>query len=183
MSADPLAPLITRARKRLGLSQQQLAAKVGVSVNTLGDLERGRRPRVALETVYRIMEITGISAVFRTPDGLSAEVGSDHVTEERAARAAVRRATWEGGVVPLHTSEPPAVHGSPESRLRALTEMTRSAYAVAAAGEAVLDRRADTPCKATNKKRALAAARAGDAAGRPRPAPRGTPTERRASGR
>nr|MBA3890672.1 helix-turn-helix transcriptional regulator [Gemmatimonadaceae bacterium] len=87
MLPDPLAPLIARARKRLGLSQQQLAEKVGVSVNTLGELERGKRPRVALETVYRIMEITGISAVFRTPDGVSAEIRPGHAASaERAAR-------------------------------------------------------------------------------------------------
>lgn len=172
MRADPLAPLISHARKRLGLSQQQLAAKVGVSVNTLGELERGKRPRVALETVYRIMEITGISALFHTPDGLSAEIRPGPATSaERAARAAARRATWHGGVVPSHVSEPPTAHGSAASRLRALSEITGSAYALAAAGDTARSRRG------------IKTARADGTPRRPRSTPRGAPVERRAGGR
>ncbi|CAN5178350.1 hypothetical protein BH09GEM1_BH09GEM1_40840 [soil metagenome] len=134
MPPDSLAQLITSARKRLGLSQQQLASRVGVSVNTLGEIERGHRPRVALDTIYRIMDVTGISAVFRAPDGLSAEVRPRLAPDERAARAVARRATWTGGVVAAHTAEPPTASGSPAARLRALSQVTQSAYAVAAAG-------------------------------------------------
>jgi transcriptional regulator with XRE-family HTH domain len=134
MPPDSLAQLITSARKRLGLSQQQLANRVGVSVNTLGELERGNRPRVALETVYKIMDVTGISAVFRAPDGVSAEVRPRPAPDERAARAAARRATWTGGVVAAHTAAPPTASGSPAARLSALSRVSQSAYAVAAAG-------------------------------------------------
>lgn len=134
MPPDSLAQLMASARKRLGLSQQQLADRVGVSVNTLGELERGKRPRVAFETVSKIMEATGISAVFQAPDGGSAELRPHAALNERAARAAARRATWAGGVVASHASKPPTASGSPAARLRALSQVTQSAYAVAAAG-------------------------------------------------
>lgn len=134
MSPDSLARLIASARKRLGLTQQQLADRVGVSVNTLGELERGKRPRVAFETVCKIMEATGISAVFRAPGGGSAELRPHAALDDRAARAAARRATWAGGVVASHASKPPSASASPAAGLRALSRVTQSAYAVAAAG-------------------------------------------------
>lgn len=53
---DPEASPVTQMRARLGLSQRELAKRVGVHVNTIGRIERGERKGVKLEVFEKIAE-------------------------------------------------------------------------------------------------------------------------------
>ncbi len=65
MSATPLqlANYIRAKRRKLGLSQEQLAAKIGVRQKTLSDIENARSAR--LDTLMRILAVLDLELVVR----------------------------------------------------------------------------------------------------------------------
>lgn len=52
---------IKRLRKALGLSQQQLADKIGKGQSTIGNLESGRNTDVTTATLYALSDALGVS--------------------------------------------------------------------------------------------------------------------------
>jgi transcriptional regulator with XRE-family HTH domain len=49
------------ARRRRDLSQRQLARQAKVDLSTLSRLERGHKPRVEANTLYRLSQVLGVS--------------------------------------------------------------------------------------------------------------------------
>ncbi len=58
-----LANSIRVRRRKLGLSQEQLAAKIGVRQKTLSDIENARSAR--LDTLLRILAVLNLELVVR----------------------------------------------------------------------------------------------------------------------
>ncbi len=57
MTTTPgLAPLVRRLRVSVGLTQEELAEKAGISVRTVSDIERGLRRSVYRDTAERLAE-------------------------------------------------------------------------------------------------------------------------------
>lgn len=68
-TAVELGRTIADRRKKLGVSQQELAALAGVSVRVLSSLERGK-PTIRLDIVIPVLDALGLE--LRTPPrGLS----------------------------------------------------------------------------------------------------------------
>ncbi len=59
-----LANSIRVRRRKLGLSQEQLAAKIGVRQKTLSDIENARSAR--FDTLLRILAVLNLELVVRT---------------------------------------------------------------------------------------------------------------------
>lgn len=55
---DPLASKIRSARERSGLTREQLAAKLGVSLATVVRLETGRTTRVTTDRLLAVAKAT-----------------------------------------------------------------------------------------------------------------------------
>lgn len=55
---------IKKRRKELGITQQELAAKVGVSRNSLSRIETADVPNMTVYTAMRIAQALGISMDF-----------------------------------------------------------------------------------------------------------------------
>ena len=96
------------ARREAGLTQEQLAARVGRKKNWLSDIERGRRG-IDVHTLQRIADITGYDvAFFSNPDFRQRR-------REELARPATRE-DWEL----LYAGEPEraAAHASLDAAFR-----------------------------------------------------------------
>lgn len=61
-SPEALAAAVLAARKRLGLTQPQLALAAGVGVRFIVDLEAGK-PTIRLETLLKVLNALGGSLV------------------------------------------------------------------------------------------------------------------------
>ena len=59
--AVQLGERVMLARRRLGWTQSQLAAKSGVRTVTVARVERGKMPHVSLEVVYGMAQALGAS--------------------------------------------------------------------------------------------------------------------------
>lgn len=95
MPTDQVGSLLRTARRRLGLSQMELARRAGVSTRLCAEVERGVRPNVSLATALRPLAEVGVSVQLTGPFDATTELtGSSAAT--RQARAAARRATWSG---------------------------------------------------------------------------------------
>jgi HTH-type transcriptional regulator/antitoxin HipB len=66
-----LANSIRERRRKLGLSQEQLAAKIGVRQRTLSDIENARSAR--LDTLLRILAVLDLELVVRARTKSSAD--------------------------------------------------------------------------------------------------------------
>jgi HTH-type transcriptional regulator/antitoxin HipB len=66
-----LANSIRVRRRKLGLSQEQLAAKIGVRQKTLSDIENAKSAR--LETLLRILAVLDLELVVRARTKSSAD--------------------------------------------------------------------------------------------------------------
>lgn len=74
-SSRQLGDSLRTARKRLGLTQSQLALAAGCGVRFIVDLEAGK-PTIRLETVLRVIEALGVEIALT---GLPADAQSnDH---------------------------------------------------------------------------------------------------------
>jgi transcriptional regulator with XRE-family HTH domain len=119
----------------MGLSQKELAQRVGVSARLVAEVERGMRPNVSLETALRMLTAVGVSVRLTEPSGASHEITHpETLRAARAVRAAARRSTWQGRQLRLEQegqSEIAAPRG--DARLAAVAEVSMQAYAVARA--------------------------------------------------
>lgn len=134
MLSRQIADLLKTARKALGLSQKELARRAGVSPRLWAEVERGERPNVSLETALRLLGEVGITMRFTDPRGVSRELRIPS-TAARAARAAVRRATWSGRQIRLSQEGEEAEHALPSTqsadRLAEVALVSQQAFAVA----------------------------------------------------
>ena len=64
-----LGQRVRRQRKRLGMTQKEVAEKVGISLPFYGHIERGSR-KASLETVINIANALGVSADTLLQDSL-----------------------------------------------------------------------------------------------------------------
>jgi transcriptional regulator with XRE-family HTH domain len=137
MLSTRIAGVLRTARKALGLSQKELACRVGVSHRLWAEVERGERPNVSLETALRMLREVGVTV--RPEDLLSSsrerKISSTSGLASRAARAAIRRATWQGRQIRLgqegdEVDETPTGSRRVE-RLAAVGLVSQQAFAVA----------------------------------------------------
>lgn len=56
-----VAHIVREARKMLGITQREAAARVGVSHRLWAEFERGERPNVSLETALRMLSFMRIN--------------------------------------------------------------------------------------------------------------------------
>lgn len=75
-SAQALGTALRAARKRLRLTQPDLALAAGVGVRFIVDLERGK-PTVRLEQVLRVIDALGGSLVLTGLDAVPARAAED----------------------------------------------------------------------------------------------------------
>jgi transcriptional regulator with XRE-family HTH domain len=135
MAMEEISVVLRSAREEMGVSQKELARRVGVSARLLAEFERGLRPNVSFETALRMLAAVGVSIRLTDPLGASHQITQPGASQAaRAARAAVRRATWRGRQLRLMEegqTDPGAPRGV--AQLAAVTEVSRQAYAVARA--------------------------------------------------
>lgn len=127
--------VLRKARSAQGVSRAELAAKAGVSVRLVAELERGARPNVSLETALQLLRVVGVSLVPRAgaDDGVSDTSPSrDAATEqrERAERSAARRATWVGSISTRAATHPPRPPATLAARLSAVSHASTLVHAL-----------------------------------------------------
>lgn len=154
MLSDRIGALVRGAREQLGLSQAGLARRSGVSKRLVGEIERGQRPNVSLETTLRLLDTLGVSLRLALPDGRAVDLrGPSAPALGREARAARRRATWSGLHVPLEEAgTAPSGGGTMSDRLAAVAEVSRHAYAIARAPQSHPPRRTTTTTRHASPK-------------------------------
>ncbi len=132
MLSEPVAAMLREARASLGLTQQELAQRAGVSNRLWAEMERGERPNVSFETALRMFQEAGVTLEFTGPLGsVIALQGRD--VEARAARAALRRRTWDAVQGRLDGPSPESREMGPVERLAATARVSEQAHAVARA--------------------------------------------------
>jgi len=67
-SAEDLGAIIALVRKRNGLTQRQLAERLGVSQRYVSELELGK-PKIADERYFRLLALLGITLFAEVADG------------------------------------------------------------------------------------------------------------------
>lgn len=67
-SAKELGLQVARARKEKGLTQEQLAAKAGISSHTLLDLEAGRGGGISFRNLVQVLAAVGVSVPIGKPE-------------------------------------------------------------------------------------------------------------------
>lgn len=83
-TADQLPTLLSAFRKDAGLSQGEVAVRLGVTQQTVSMLER-HAEKVSAERLLKLFGILGVELVLRKPD----EASSDHATSPNT-----RHPTW-----------------------------------------------------------------------------------------
>lgn len=133
MLTDQVAALLRTARTALGLSQKELARRAGVSQRLWSEVERGERPNVSLATALRMLSEVGVSVRLTDPLGTDRELRDPATAASaRAARAALRRATWAGRQLTLRDKGVERRSGATGAdRLGAVGLVSRQAFAVA----------------------------------------------------
>ena len=103
--------VLREKRRAAGLSQRQLAEKVGVDFSYISKLENGRLPPAADDTVVRICTILGCPAeeFFTAAKKLPTELGESLVGEpaairflQEASRLQLSQKEWERMLGELH---------------------------------------------------------------------------------
>ena len=133
MLTDQIAALVKTSRRALGLTQKELARRAGVSERLWAEVERGERPNVSLETALRMLSEVGVSVRLDDPLG-STHALHDPAATARAARAAVRRATWQGRQIRLAQEgvDPPRAKPSAKG-LDATARVSEQGFVIAGA--------------------------------------------------
>ncbi|WP_032717194.1 helix-turn-helix domain-containing protein, partial [Salinispora arenicola] len=118
---------LARLRRQAGFTQEQLAARSGISVEVVRKLEQGSRNTARLDTLHALARVLGAptSALFGDVSRAAAQAGPEH---QPLLLTEIRRA-----VVPVHdlSGSPMAVlHGEPPSfdTLRANLHAADQAY-------------------------------------------------------
>lgn len=131
MVATQIAATLRRARQSLGLTQREAAARAEVSHRLWSEVERGERPNVSLETAVRMLGHVGVTLRLADASGATTDVRDPSFeAAARAARAAVRRATWTGRVIRLEDDHDAPMPTRAE-RIAAVSQVTRQAHAIA----------------------------------------------------
>jgi len=138
MLTDQVGEQLKASRRALGLTQKELARRAGVSERLWAEVERGERPNVSLETALRMLSEVGVSV--RLDDAM----GSSHMLRDpaaaataRAARAVIRRATWNGRQIRLaEEGADPLAANYGTAGLAAVGRVSAQAFAVANARRA-----------------------------------------------
>ena len=63
MRLPELGPVLKEARKRAGLSQQELAQPLGMSRATISAIERGRCEEIGFSKVVALLDMVGIELI------------------------------------------------------------------------------------------------------------------------
>ncbi len=137
MLGSRFGTLLRSARTHRSLSRAELAARGGVSVRLVAELEQGKRPNVSLESALKLLSAAGVSIVARAPHGGVVEIRDPSAAAlERAERSAQRRKTWTGRQVHLKSSgNEPRPERSRSKRLASVGRISRQAYLIAATGQ------------------------------------------------
>ena len=137
MLSDRIGALLKDARRHAALSRAELAKRAGVSIRLVGELERGQRPNVSLESALQLLKVVGVSIVAKASHDATADVrGESAVALERAERAARRRRTWTGRHVPLRDAgRDPRAGRTAAERLASVAQVSIQAHAIASAGQ------------------------------------------------
>jgi len=102
--------VLREKRRAAGLSQRQLAERVGVDFSYISKLENGRLPAPAADTAVRLAEILGcpaedlLSAAKKMPTGLSASLTDPAAIRflQEASRLRLSQEEWEQLLGKLH---------------------------------------------------------------------------------
>lgn len=135
MLTKDIGATLRRARKALGITQAALARRALVTTRLVGELERGARPNVSLETALRIFAEVGITVRLTVLHENSVNVAEPaSVDSARLARAAARRATWSGRQIRLRDEgrEAPARRHDVK-HIGAVARVSEQAFAIARA--------------------------------------------------
>ncbi len=71
-TADQLPALLQGFRKAAGLTQAEVAQQMGISQQTLSDLER-HAESVSVGRLMRLLSVLGVELVLQAPDGATRE--------------------------------------------------------------------------------------------------------------
>ena len=83
MHLPDLGPILQQARKSAGLSQQQLAAPLGMSRATISAIESGRCEEIGFAKLVTLLEMVGLDV---TVGPRSARPTLDELRNERRSR-------------------------------------------------------------------------------------------------
>jgi len=135
MLTKQVGTLVRAARESLGWTQTDLARRADVSTRLVSEFERGRRSNVSLETTLRLLAEVGVVMRLTDARGVSHEIQDPAAARAaRAARAAIRRATWGGRQIRIaQEGVPPRAAAHPADRLAEVELVSRQAFAVARA--------------------------------------------------
>lgn len=98
MDMQGLGELLRHAREAAAMTRADLAARCGVGVRLVAELERGERPNVSLDSALRLLTAVGVTATFDAP-GCAIWRAEDALAAAQA-RAAHRRRAWTGRIAP-----------------------------------------------------------------------------------
>lgn len=135
MLSSTVGVVLRRARIAQGLSRAALAAKGGVSVRLVAELERGARPNVSLETALQLLHVVGVTLTPRaaadarrpgTPRSRAAETAR----RESAERSMARKATWVGSIRTRSAMHPPRPPAAIAARLSAVSQASKLVHAL-----------------------------------------------------
>lgn len=135
MLTHQLGALLKSARKALGLTQQELAARAGVSVRLWAEVERGVRPNVSLDTALKLLQHAGITVKLEDVTGTTHELlDTESASVAGRARAEQRRATWSGRQTHITEADMPTKgQWRNVNLLGAVAEVSEQAYLVSRA--------------------------------------------------
>ena len=68
-----LGKRVQARRKLIGLTQQELSEKAGISCSFMGHIERGSR-KVSLETLIRLCDVLQVSCDYLLQDSMDADI-------------------------------------------------------------------------------------------------------------
>lgn len=88
MRLAELGPVLKEARKRAGLSQQELAQPLGMSRATISAIERGRCKEIGFSKLAALLDIVGLGLIVSPHKGRPT---IDDLRAENAARVFSRR--------------------------------------------------------------------------------------------
>lgn len=100
---EPFGELLRRHREAAGYSQEQLAARAGLSANAVGALERAERKRPYPDTLRRLAEALGLSEEARVSLSSSLRPDADAAEPQAGSPAAPE---WDGELGLPHEPTP-----------------------------------------------------------------------------
>ena len=95
MDYESLGMRIRRARKAAGMTQADLAEKLGISTSFLGHIERGTR-KASLDTLVKMANELGVSLDSLAADSLDSQLRDSGISYSRQQKLALREAVKGG---------------------------------------------------------------------------------------